>query len=127
MQYYYSYSHLFLQLDCVGTYDNYMRKKISLPSKTLGIMPSKPPEKEKKSLGMMEPGNLRHITMKLGKTFGLKITVISTSPKRENKANEYLGETTSSSANICMKQLSLRITYSTQYMSTIPCILSSFY
>ncbi|KAK4734069.1 hypothetical protein R3W88_008330 [Solanum pinnatisectum] len=39
-----------------------------------------------KHLGVVGLGGLGHIAVKIGKAFGLKVTVISTSPKKENEA-----------------------------------------
>jgi len=44
-----------------------------------------------KSLGVVGLGGLGHMAVKFGKAFGLKVTVISTSPKKEKEAREYLG------------------------------------
>lgn len=44
-----------------------------------------------KSLGVVGLGGLGHIAVKLGKAFGLKVTVISTSPRKEKEAREVLG------------------------------------
>jgi len=44
-----------------------------------------------KSLGVVGLGGLGHMAVKFGKAFGLKVTVISTSPKKEKEAKEYLG------------------------------------
>ena len=45
-----------------------------------------------KSLGVVGLGSLGHMAVKLGKAFGLQVTVISTSPKKEKEAKEDLGE-----------------------------------
>ena len=39
-----------------------------------------------KSLGVVGLGGLGHMAMKLGKDFGLQVTVISPSPKKEKEA-----------------------------------------
>ena len=44
-----------------------------------------------KSLGVVGLGSLGHMAVKLGKAFGLQVTVISTSPKKEKEAREDLG------------------------------------
>ena len=44
-----------------------------------------------KSLGVVGLGGLGHMAVKLGKAFGLQVTVISTSPKKEKEAREDLG------------------------------------
>lgn len=44
-----------------------------------------------KSLGVVGLGGLGHMAVKFGKAFGLKVTVISTSPKKEKEAREDLG------------------------------------
>eukprot|EP00253_Pinus_taeda_P027569 PITA_27569 len=44
-----------------------------------------------KSLGVVGLGGLEHMAVKFGKAFGLKVTVINTSPKKEKEAREYLG------------------------------------
>jgi len=44
-----------------------------------------------KSLGVVGLGGLGHMAVKLGKAFGLRVTVISTSPKKEKEAREVLG------------------------------------
>ncbi|XP_010241688.1 PREDICTED: probable cinnamyl alcohol dehydrogenase 9 isoform X2 [Nelumbo nucifera] len=44
-----------------------------------------------KHLGVVGLGGLGHIAVKLGKAFGLKVTVISTSPHKEAEATERLG------------------------------------
>ncbi|EYU24070.1 hypothetical protein ABFS82_12G004200 [Erythranthe guttata] len=44
-----------------------------------------------KHLGVAGLGGLGHIAVKLGKAFGLKVTVISTSPKKKAEAIENLG------------------------------------
>ena len=45
-----------------------------------------------KALGVVGLGGLGHMAVKLGKAFGLQVTVISTSPKKEKEAREDLGE-----------------------------------
>lgn len=44
-----------------------------------------------KSLGVVGLGGLGHMAVKFGKAFGLKVTVISTSPSKEKEAREVLG------------------------------------
>ncbi|XP_055826898.1 probable mannitol dehydrogenase [Solanum dulcamara] len=44
-----------------------------------------------KHLGVAGLGGLGHIAVKIGKAFGLKVTVISTSPKKEDEAIKKLG------------------------------------
>ncbi|KAF9601599.1 hypothetical protein IFM89_020515 [Coptis chinensis] len=44
-----------------------------------------------KVLGVVGLGGLGHVAVKLGKAFGLKVVVISTSPKKEKEAIERLG------------------------------------
>lgn len=44
-----------------------------------------------KHLGVAGLGGLGHVAVKLGKAFGLKVTVISTSPKKEDEAINKLG------------------------------------
>jgi len=44
-----------------------------------------------RSLGVVGLGGLGHMAVKFGKAFGLKVTVISTSPKKEKEAREDLG------------------------------------
>ncbi|KAH7565978.1 hypothetical protein JRO89_XS08G0051600 [Xanthoceras sorbifolium] len=44
-----------------------------------------------KHLGVAGLGGLGHVAVKIGKAFGLKVTVISTSPKKENEAIDRLG------------------------------------
>ena len=44
-----------------------------------------------KHLGVAGLGGLGHVAVKLGKAFGLKVTVISTSPKKEVEAIDRLG------------------------------------
>ncbi|XP_070031105.1 probable mannitol dehydrogenase isoform X3 [Nicotiana tomentosiformis] len=44
-----------------------------------------------KHLGVAGLGGLGHIAVKIGKVFGLKVTVISTSPKKEDEAIKKLG------------------------------------
>nr|ABK26008.1 unknown [Picea sitchensis] len=44
-----------------------------------------------KSLGVVGLGGLGHMAVKFGKAFGLKVTVISTSPQKEKEAREHLG------------------------------------
>ena len=44
-----------------------------------------------KSLGVVGLGGLGHMAVKFGKAFGLQVTVISTSPNKENEAIEVLG------------------------------------
>ncbi|PIA41156.1 hypothetical protein AQUCO_02300153v1 [Aquilegia coerulea] len=44
-----------------------------------------------KHLGVVGLGGLGHLAVKMGKAFGLKVTVISTSPKKEKEAIEKLG------------------------------------
>jgi cinnamyl-alcohol dehydrogenase len=44
-----------------------------------------------KNLGMVGLGGLGHMAMKLGKAFGLQVTVNSASPKKEKEAKEVLG------------------------------------
>ena len=44
-----------------------------------------------KHLGIAGLGGLGHIAVKIGKAFGLKVTVISTSPKKEDEAITKLG------------------------------------
>ncbi|KAF5184600.1 Alcohol dehydrogenase protein [Thalictrum thalictroides] len=44
-----------------------------------------------KHLGVVGLGGLGHVAVKIGKAFGLKVTVISTSPKKEKEAIEKLG------------------------------------
>ena len=44
-----------------------------------------------KHLGVAGLGGLGHVAVKLGKAFGLKVTVISTSPKKESEAINNLG------------------------------------
>lgn len=44
-----------------------------------------------KHLGVAGLGGLGHIAVKIGKAFGLKVTVISTSPKKEDEAINKLG------------------------------------
>lgn len=45
----------------------------------------------RKHLGVAGLGGLGHVAVKLGKAFGLKVTVISTSPKKEAEAINTLG------------------------------------
>ncbi|KAH0761391.1 hypothetical protein KY290_017464 [Solanum tuberosum] len=47
-----------------------------------------------KHLGVAGLGGLGHIAVKIGKAFGLKVTVISTSPKKEDEAIKKLGADT---------------------------------
>lgn len=44
-----------------------------------------------KHLGVVGLGGLGHVAVKFGKAFGMKVTVISTSPKKEKEAIERLG------------------------------------
>jgi len=44
-----------------------------------------------KILGVVGLGGLGHMVVKLGKAFGLQVTVISRSPKKEKEAREVLG------------------------------------
>ncbi|XP_010555305.1 PREDICTED: probable cinnamyl alcohol dehydrogenase 9 [Tarenaya hassleriana] len=44
-----------------------------------------------KHLGVAGLGGLGHVAVKIGKAFGLKVTVISTSPKKESEAIDRLG------------------------------------
>jgi len=44
-----------------------------------------------KHLGVAGLGGLGHVAVKIGKAFGLKVTVISTSPKKEEEAIDRLG------------------------------------
>lgn len=44
-----------------------------------------------KHLGVAGLGGLGHVAVKIGKAFGLKVTVISTSPKKEDEAIKKLG------------------------------------
>lgn len=44
-----------------------------------------------KHLGVAGLGGLGHVAVKLGKAFGLKVTVISSSPKKEDEAINRLG------------------------------------
>ncbi len=44
-----------------------------------------------RSLGVVGLGGLGHMAVQFGKAFGLKVTVISTSPKKEKEAREVLG------------------------------------
>lgn len=44
-----------------------------------------------KHLGVAGLGGLGHVAVKLGKAFGLKVTVISTSPNKEDEAINKLG------------------------------------
>ncbi|KAM4117334.1 hypothetical protein ACB094_02G116300 [Castanea mollissima] len=44
-----------------------------------------------KHLGVAGLGGLGHVAVKIGKAFGLKVTVISTSPKKEDEAIDRLG------------------------------------
>lgn len=44
-----------------------------------------------KHLGVAGLGGLGHVAVKFGKAFGLKVTVISTSPKKEAEAINKLG------------------------------------
>ncbi|WP_228155719.1 alcohol dehydrogenase catalytic domain-containing protein, partial [Acinetobacter baumannii] len=44
-----------------------------------------------KRLGVVGLGGLGHMAVKFGKAFGLKVTVISTSPNKEKEAKESLG------------------------------------
>ncbi|PSD91428.1 hydroxyacid dehydrogenase, partial [Acinetobacter baumannii] len=44
-----------------------------------------------KRLGVVGLGGLGHMAVKFGKAFGLKVTVISTSPSKEKEAKESLG------------------------------------
>ncbi|XP_073004855.1 probable mannitol dehydrogenase [Typha latifolia] len=44
-----------------------------------------------KHLGVVGLGGLGHVAVKFGKAFGMKVTVISTSPKKEKEAIEHLG------------------------------------
>jgi len=44
-----------------------------------------------KHLGVAGLGGLGHVAVKIGKAFGLKVTVISTSPKKEEEAVNRLG------------------------------------
>ena len=44
-----------------------------------------------KHLGVAGLGGLGHVAVKLGKAFGLKVTVISTSPNKEDEAINRLG------------------------------------
>lgn len=44
-----------------------------------------------KHLGVVGLGGLGHVAVKFGKAFGMKVTVISTSPKKEKEAVEHLG------------------------------------
>ncbi|KAL4182672.1 hypothetical protein AMTRI_Chr11g151360 [Amborella trichopoda] len=44
-----------------------------------------------KHLGIVGLGGLGHVAIKFAKAFGLKVTVISTSPKKEKEATEILG------------------------------------
>ncbi|WP_146131231.1 NAD(P)-dependent alcohol dehydrogenase, partial [Acinetobacter baumannii] len=44
-----------------------------------------------KRLGVVADGGLGHMAVKFGKAFGLKVTVISTSPSKEKEAKEALG------------------------------------
>lgn len=44
-----------------------------------------------KHLGVAGLGGLGHVAVKMGKAFGLKVTVISTSPKKESEAISRLG------------------------------------
>ena len=44
-----------------------------------------------KALGVVGLGGLGHMAVKLGKAFGLQVTVISTFPKEEKEAREDLG------------------------------------
>ncbi|XP_042484269.1 probable mannitol dehydrogenase isoform X2 [Macadamia integrifolia] len=42
-------------------------------------------------LGVVGLGGLGHVAVKFGKAFGMKVTVISTSPSKEKEATEHLG------------------------------------
>jgi cinnamyl-alcohol dehydrogenase len=44
-----------------------------------------------KHLGVVGLGGLGHVAVKFGKAFGMKVTVISTSPRKEKEAIERLG------------------------------------
>jgi cinnamyl-alcohol dehydrogenase len=44
-----------------------------------------------KHLGVVGLGGLGHVAVKFGKAFGMKVTVISTSPSKEEEAIEKLG------------------------------------
>ena len=44
-----------------------------------------------KHLGVVGLGGLGHMAVKFAKAFGLEVTVISTSPKKEKEAKEILG------------------------------------
>ncbi|XP_002963866.2 probable mannitol dehydrogenase [Selaginella moellendorffii] len=44
-----------------------------------------------RSFGVVGLGGLGHMAVKFGKAFGMKVTVISTSPKKEKEARELLG------------------------------------
>lgn len=44
-----------------------------------------------KRFGVVGLGGLGHMAVKLGKAFGLEVTVISTSPKKKQEAIEVLG------------------------------------
>jgi cinnamyl-alcohol dehydrogenase len=43
-----------------------------------------------RSLGVVGLGGLGHVAVKFGKAFGLRVTVISTSPGKEREARESL-------------------------------------
>ena len=44
-----------------------------------------------KHLGVVGLGGLGHVAVKFGKAFGMKVTVISTSPSKRQEAVEHLG------------------------------------
>jgi D-arabinose 1-dehydrogenase-like Zn-dependent alcohol dehydrogenase len=44
-----------------------------------------------KHLGVMGLGGLGHVAVKFGKAFGMKVTIISTSPSKRQEALEHLG------------------------------------
>jgi len=44
-----------------------------------------------RSLGVLGIGGFGHMAVKFGKAFGLRVTVINTSPKKEKAAREDLG------------------------------------
>jgi D-arabinose 1-dehydrogenase-like Zn-dependent alcohol dehydrogenase len=44
-----------------------------------------------KHLGVVGLGGLGHVAVKFGKAFGMKVTVISTSPSKRQEALEHLG------------------------------------